>query len=182
MKVIAISGHAQNGKDTAATMLTDIIRQDYAEDSTSRILVTHYADLVKYVCRTFFGWDGLKDAKGRTLLQYVGTDVVRTEEPEFWVSFIIKMLKFFGQHWDWVIIPDTRFPNEIQTLRDNGFDVVHMRIERPGYDSGLTDEQKNHPSETALDDTVPDILIHNVGGLNALWETLRSVYKQLKQQ
>lgn len=180
MKVIAISGHAQNGKDTAATMLTDIIREDYA-DTTDRILVAHYADLVKYVCRTFFGWDGAKDIKGRTLLQYVGTDIVRSQEPNFWVNFIIKMLKFFGKHWDWVIIPDTRFPNEIQMLRDNGFDVVHMRIERPGYDSGLTDEQKKHPSETALDGEMPDILIRNIGGLTDLRESLKSVYAQIKQ-
>lgn len=185
MRIIAISGHAQNGKDTAANMLYDIIRDDYIKENNEtadRVLVTHYADLVKYVCKTFFAWDGLKDARGRTLLQYVGTDVVRSEEPEFWVNFIIKMLKFFGKHWDWVIIPDTRFPNEIQALRDNGFDVVHMRIERPGHDSGLTEEQKKHPSETALDDSIPDILIHNIGDLCDLRETLQGVYAALKQQ
>lgn len=170
MKIIAISGHAQNGKDTAADMLADIIRYDYNE----RVLVAHYADLVKYVCRTFFNWNGIKDEAGRTLLQYVGTDVVRTQEPDFWVNFIIKILKFFETHWDWVIIPDTRFPNELQALRDNGFDVVHMRIERPGYDSGLTDEQKKHPSETAMDNSIPDIMIHNVSGLNFLREQLKS--------
>lgn len=42
-----------------------------------RVLVTHFGDLVKYVCEKFFDWDGVKDESGRSLLQYVGTNKVR---------------------------------------------------------------------------------------------------------
>ena len=67
MRVITISGHAQNGKDTFAKMVSEKLgKKGY------RVLVTHYADLVKYICKMFFDWDGQKDDHGRELLQFVG--------------------------------------------------------------------------------------------------------------
>lgn len=69
MKIVCISGKAQHGKDTTAKLLEEIL-----EAQGNRVLIAHYGDLVKYVCKTFFGWDGKKDEKGRTLLQRVGTD------------------------------------------------------------------------------------------------------------
>lgn len=167
MRIIAISGHAQNGKDTVAGML-----QRRLEDAGERVLVAHYADLVKYVCRTFFGWNGEKDEYGRSILQYVGTDVVRAIQPDYWVDFIISMLCFFGDNWDVVIIPDTRFPNEVTRLREAGFSVDHLRVVRGSlskpFVSPLTPEQLRHPSETALDDCEPDHVIWNDGTLEDL--------------
>lgn len=160
MKVICISGHARNGKDTMAAIM-----QKMLWGFGKRVLIIHNADLLKFMCRQYFGWDGNKDEAGRTLLQYVGTDVVRAQEPDFWVDFIAHMLRLFPDEWDYVLIPDCRFPNEIDVLRSNGFDVVHIDIVRNEFDNGLTDEQKNHPSETAMDNTVPDITIMNDGTL-----------------
>ena len=56
MKIIVISGKAGAGKDT----LGEIIR-DKLEALDKTVLITHYADLVKYMCKQFFGWDGVKD-------------------------------------------------------------------------------------------------------------------------
>lgn len=156
MKILAISGHAQNGKDTVAGLLRDNLKAD-----GNRVLVTHYADLLKYMCRTFFDWDGNKDEKGRHILQYVGTDVIRKQAPDFWVDFISSVLTYFKEEWDWVIIPDTRFPNEIDKLISNGFDVTHIRVIRPNFKSPLTLAQQMHPSETALDTVEPDVYIFN---------------------
>lgn len=163
LKVIAVSGHAGNGKDTVAGMIREAL-----EAQGESILIAHFADLVKYVCRTFFDWNGEKDDYGRRLLQYVGTDVIRSEEPDFWVNFIIRMMRFFGDMWDVVIIPDARFPNEISRLREAGFEVDHLRIVRKNYESTLTPEQQAHPSETALDDAEPDHVIINDGTLEHL--------------
>lgn len=163
MKIICISGHAQNGKDTAAQIMRRTL-WGYGE----RVLVAHYADLVKYICRQFFDWDGEKDEYGRSLLQYVGTNKVRAKEPDFWVDFICKMLDLFPDEWDYVLIPDCRFPNEIDYMKEKGFDVTHLRIIRDGFDNGLTDAQKEHPSETSLDNVKPDAVIHNTGGISDL--------------
>ena len=173
MKVILISGKAQNGKDTVA----DILRNKLLRDN-KRVLLTHYADLLKYICRNYFDWDGNKDEKGRQMLQYVGTDVIRKQNPTLWVDFVSMMLKYFHENWDYVIIPDTRFPNEVTTMIKNGFNTVHLRIVRPNFVSPLTEEQQKHPSETALDDFAPDFHIENSGTLEDLDNTITKWIKE----
>ncbi len=169
MKVILISGHAQNGKDTCAGILkTKLMHNGY------RVLICHYGDLVKYICTTFFGWNGLKDHQGRSLLQRIGTDVIREKQPDYWVNFIIDILMFFQNEWDYVIIPDTRFPNEVDRISEK-FNSVHLRVERKHFKSPLSIEQQNHPSETALDNCEPDVWIHNNGSLEDLRNKIEQV-------
>lgn len=134
-------------------------RQEYS------VLITHYADLVKYVCEKFFDWDGVKDEAGRSMLQYVGTNKVRKRSPDYWVNFIASMLTFFDGEWDYVIIPDCRFQNEIGVLRSHGFDVTHVRIVRPNCVSTLTTTQQSHSSETSLDSVKPDFEVENSGSI-----------------
>lgn len=163
MKVICISGKAQHGKDTTASLMRSVLESD-----GHKVLIAHYGDLVKHICRTFFEWNGEKDTYGRSLLQRVGTDVIRKQEPDYWVSFIAGILKFFDGEWGYVLIPDCRFPNEIDFLKKAGFDVVHVRVHRENFVSPLTKEQQEHLSETALDDTVADYYINNHGTLSDL--------------
>ena len=174
MIVVPISGKAGHGKDTlAGFMKTELERRG------KRVLITHYGDLVKYVCRMFFGWDGQKDEAGRTLLQRVGTDVVRKQRPDYWVDFVRDMLMFFDGQWDYVLVPDTRFPNEVDGL--DPLRVIHVRIIRPGY-STLTPEQQAHPSETALDRYQNvQIVIRNDKGLEELESKASVVCDELIQ-
>lgn len=167
MKVICISGKAQHGKDTTAEVLKETL-----ETQNRSVLIAHYGDLLKYVCRTFFGWDGEKDEYGRSLLQRVGTDIIRKQQENYWVNFIVDILKFFPNEWDYVLIPDSRFPNEIDYLKDVGLDVIHVRVRRDGFISPLTEAQQKHPSETALDFVEPDYILLNDG-------TLRDLKKQI---
>ena len=163
MKIVLISGKAQHGKDTVAKILREHLISD-----GKRVLVTHYGDLLKYICTQYFDWDGKKDERGRHLLQYIGTDVIRKKNPDLWVNFVAMILRYFHENWDYVIIPDCRFPNEITGLTDKGFDVVHVRVVRNDFTSALTAEQLKHPSETALDGVEPDHYIYNDGSLDDL--------------
>lgn len=163
MKIISISGKAQSGKDTTAALLKEVLETD-----GYTVLIAHYADLLKYICKTFFGWNGVKDEAGRQMLQYIGTDVVRKQNPDYWVNFLLSVLNLFPHEWDYVLIPDSRFPNELDCIRQSDIDSVHLRIERPGLVSPLTPEQQNHPSETALDDVAADYHIVNDGALEDL--------------
>ena len=158
MKVICISGKARSGKDTSAEIIKKLLL-----GSGKRVLITHYADLLKFVCKSYFRWDGNKDERGRNLLQHVGTDIFRAEDEDFWVRFVCRMILASRREWDYVIIPDARFPNEITYLKDKLLDVTHIRIIRDEPDEMLTDEQKAHSSETALDNVVPDKTIYNNG-------------------
>ena len=165
MKIICLSGKAQHAKDTSASFLKETL-----EARGKKVLIAHYADVLKYICTAFFNWDGKKDEVGRSLLQYVGTERIRSKNENYFVSFIESILSMFPDEWDYVLIPDCRFPNEIDFLKTLDHDVVHLRIIRdtPGWVSPLTEEQQNHISETALDDVKPDFVILNCGTLNDL--------------
>lgn len=174
MKVICVSGKAQHGKDSFASLLAASL-VDYC-GKTVRIF--HYADLLKHICRTYFDWNGEKDEVGRTLLQRVGTDVIRSQEPDYWVDEVIHLLRLFPNEWDYVIIPDCRFPNEVDKVKEY-FESVHIRVIRPGYKSQLTVEQQNHISETALDNSSPDIIVYNDGAFFELVKKAAEIAKEL---
>jgi hypothetical protein len=171
LKIINISGFARHGKDTTAELIKESL-----ESKGKRVLITHYAGLLKFMCSEFLGWDGKKDETGRTLLQYVGTDVVRAKDPDYWVNFIADMLEFLGNvgKWDYVLIPDCRFPNENERLKERGFDVKLMRVVRDNFNNGLSDGQQTHESETALNLIKPDYTIFNSGSISDLREKINT--------
>lgn len=163
MKVITVSGYAQHGKDSTA----DIIKK-YLEQYNKKVLILHYSDYLKFICEKYFGWNGKKDDAGRTLLQNIGTNVVRTKNPNFWVNIIIEFMQMFYEQYDYFIIPDTRFPGEIKELIKSGFDVITIKVNRIEFDNGLSEEQKNHPSEISLDGYKFDFEINSKSGLHNL--------------
>ena len=174
MKIVCISGKAGCGKDTFAQALAKELRA-----KGFKVFITHYADLVKFICTNYFGWDGEKDIQGRHLLQYVGTDVVRESNPDYWVNFIISMLRFFPDIADFVIIPDARFVNEIERLKEEEFDAISVRIERE-FKSVLSNEQLAHISETELDNYEFDVVLDNTA-YGAFKKNIRKVFNILTE-
>lgn len=173
MRVILISGKAQNGKDSTAFIMRELL-----EKQQKKVLIIHYADNLKLFAKNYFGWNGIKDENGRKLLQWLGTDVIRKNYKDTWVDMIIALLKGIQTLYDYIIIPDVRFPNEVDKMCDN-FDCITIRIIRPNFDNGLTDEQKNHPSETALDDYPMEYELLNYGDLKNLLETIKTFLKNI---
>ena len=174
MKILCISGKAQHGKDTAAAIF-----QGQLVDAGKRVQIVHNADLLKYMCKQFFDWNGEKDDYGRHLLQYVGTDIIRRQDPDYWIKFIKSVADFFHDEWDYMIIPDCRFPNEINYLRDGNYDVIHIRVVRPNFVSPLSPEQQQHASETALDGIEPDMYLINDSTASALVEKIQEIIKKI---
>lgn len=173
MNIVCISGKAQHGKDTSAGIIKEML-----EERGEKVLIAHYGDLVKYICKTFFDWNGEKDATGRHLLQYVGTDVIREKYPNYWVDFVAEMLEVFNGEWDWVLIPDTRFPNEVEVMKEK-FGATHLRVVRQNFISPLTEEQQRHPSETALDDYYADWFLFNDGTVEDLKTTVNTWFEEI---
>ena len=179
MRIICISGKAQNGKDTSAEMI-----KGFLEDSGAKVRIIHYADLLKFICKSWFDWDGSKDEYGRTLLQRVGTDTIRAKEPDYWVEFVCNLLKLFPDEWNYVIIPDCRFPNEIESWNDTDFNIVSVRIVRYNEDGSLYENHlqpvaKLHPSEVALDGWSFDYEVEN-RGLKELAESAEVVFEDIE--
>ena len=179
---IILSGKSGSGKD----MMAQFMKEELAKHG-QKALVIHYADAVKWFCRDYLDWDGKKDEVGRTLLQTVGTDIVRSCHPNFWTGIVVGLIQAFEPYKDFdvAIIPDARFPNEIDISLQSLKNCVSVRIERtkngePWINPVLTEEQRNHPSETSLDNFAFDYVVHNDEGLDMLRDSAKTILEDLK--
>jgi len=180
---IIISGKAGSGKDTLASFMKEEL-----EKHNKRVLVIHYGDAVKWVLKEFFNWDGKKDAVGRTMLQHIGTDVVRAQYPNFWTGIVVGLIKAFEPYndFDVALVPDARFPNEVDIALETLNNCVAVRINRSNEDGtewinpNLTEVQRKHPSETSLDCYAFDYVVHNEEGLDTLRESAITILKDLE--
>ena len=159
MKIILISGKAEAGKTTTAKFLKKKL-----EEQGMLSAIIPYGQYVKDTAKMLFDWDGNKDEKGRALLQWWGTDVVRKKHTDFWVDNVMRLARVMDRDvaFDFLIIDDCRFPNEIENWKRDIFDVwdvMTVRIERPGHENALTEKQRQHPSECSLDGYNFDVTI-----------------------
>lgn len=151
MKIILVSGKAESGKDTACEF---ILKQRKGKR-------VGLADSLKNIAKEYFGWSGVKDEEGRSLLQKLG-DTGRAINPFFWLEIVGSVLKLFEEMGEEiVIIPDLRFQNELSwfCFQMPPDDFITLRIERPGHENALTEEQRNHISEIDLDGAEFDYVI-----------------------
>ena len=77
-----------------------------------------------------------------------------------------EIFKFFNNEWDYVLIPDCRYPVEVTRMQEE-FETYLLRVERPNFESGLTDKQKQHISETAMDNYKFDTVLYNDSTLDS---------------
>ena len=150
MKCITISGKAGHGKDTFANNLKRNL-----EDLSYKVCIFHYADYIKMIAREIYGWDGNKDFKGRSILQKLG-DNIRNKDKMLIVNELIKVLELVENDFDIALIPDARFPIEIDAIKEK-WETLSVHINRVNYLNNLTDEQKKHITETSLDTYEYDI-------------------------
>lgn len=152
MKVILISGKAENGKSETAKITRSLL----PDNSTIKMA---YGDYVKDTAKLLWGWNGEKDEEGRSLLQWWGTNFVREKQPDFWVETVVRLAEIVKDVFDYLLIDDIRFPNEIDIWKQRGFETVTVRIERPGHQNVLTEEQRQHPTEIMLDNWSFDLVL-----------------------
>jgi len=138
----------------------DILRSDidfisYAEHEIwPYVKIYHFADYLKKMSMDLFdltpqqvyGTDEDKNTMtpygktSREFLQYLGTDVMRKIKDTVWVDYTIKSINLEGT--EIALIPDVRFPNEVNAIHAAGGIVV--RLTRDVHNS-------DHLCETALD-------------------------------
>ena len=128
----------------------------------------HFADTLKAMCITLFGlsptsvygndrqknvktnflWEDMPSnpqyksgsMSAREFLEYFGTEIVRCISTNAWVLSTINTVIAEGSTL--AIIPDVRFPNEVEAIQDNGGVVI--RLARDAYHS-------DNQCENALD-------------------------------
>jgi hypothetical protein len=163
MHIFLIGGRAQNGKDSLADIMIKKL-----EGKSIKIAM---ADYLKFMAAKYYGWNGEKDEKGRTILQWLGTDKIRDKLgwDTFHVERVCQDIKIIEDSYDYVFIPDARFKNEMYyTQAKFPYNTTTIHIERIGFKTPLTEEQQKHKSENDLKGLTYDYEIKSENGLDKL--------------
>jgi hypothetical protein len=160
---IFLSGKAESGKTSTA----NILKKEF-EKMGYKVALISFADYLKFVAQKYFNWDGKKDSDGRTLLQKIGTDIVRSRQPDFWSMTVARFINVFQKDFDFFIADDTRFIEEVNCLKAFYLPSKVVRIKRINFENHLTPKQRLHFSETALDNYNFDYVVESESGLDNL--------------
>lgn len=165
--VIAFSGFAQSGKDTAAAFLVERGWTKLSFADPLRAAVYALNPIVWGGCTATddsevvrvqeivdeLGYEGAKAEwpEYRALLQRFGTEVGRAQFGEnFWVERVTSQFRPGGKY----VISDVRFPNEASAVQDVGGKV--FMIKRAG-----TEAVNRHISDTGITSLIVDGTIPN---------------------
>jgi hypothetical protein len=196
--IIGICGFIGSGKDTVADYLVNF--HEFRRES--------FASTLKDAVAAVFGWDRVllegrtKEAREwresvdpwwaerldmptltpRWVLQYWGTEVCRRAfHDDIWIASLENKIR---NSKDNVVISDCRFPNEIQSIKNAGGQIVWVqRGELPDwYDTAISANAGNnwaiqdlkmrkiHASETAWVGTQFDTVLDNNNTIDALYQ------------
>jgi hypothetical protein len=162
-QIFLISGKALSGKDSTANFLFKKL--------IGKSLIIHNSDMLKFIATQYLGWNGNKDENGRALLQVLGTEKTKLalNKPLFWTERVCDIIEILKNDYDYFFVPDTRFKSEIYYPQSRFTEHIYsLRVERLNFDNGLTKKQKEHISETDLDDFKFDYTIKSQSGLDNL--------------
>jgi hypothetical protein len=164
--IIGLTGYAQSGKDTLASILID--RYGYRRvafaDTIREFLYEinpmvacsptgYLKDLVNLV-----GWDKAKqEPQIRRLLQDLGVAARKLIDEDIWVTTALRNIS----SEDRVVITDVRFENEASKISALGGQL--WRVKRPGVDA-----VNAHISETQMDGYQVDQIFLNNGTVDDL--------------
>jgi hypothetical protein len=187
MKIIGICGLIGSGKGTVA----DILQQQHGFTKIS------FADSLKDAVSAVFGWPryllegdtepsrefreqvdqwwadrlGIPDLTPRLMLQIWGTEVCRESfHRDIWIASMERKLANTDRNY---VIPDVRFPNEVEMIQRVGGKIWHIkRGETPAwfidYIKGAEAPADIHPSEYSWARSQFDAFIRNDGPIEQL--------------
>jgi hypothetical protein len=183
IKVITFSGKAESGKDASAQYIRNLLQEE-----GHQVISISLADYLKFALEKYLnlGLSYHTKEEMRQHYQQFGTEHLRRLNPNFHIDLIIDIIKALNSYTELdagetiFIVPDVRFDNELEGLFDN-FDIFTFKVERPNYESQLSEEELNHSSENgikALDDEW-DAFIVNDGNREDLDNKLDKAYDKL---
>ena len=108
----------------------------------------------------------------RTLLQQTADKIKKTFGEDYFIKSLFRTIENYGKKD--VIVPDCRYINEYEALRDKGFYII--KIER---DNILKDNHDSENSAVNLPDNMFDAKISNNGSLKDLAFTCYDIYCEI---
>lgn len=175
-KIFVISGKANSGKDTTAEIIDNQIML-----KGLKVVNLQISSYIKMYASKISGWDGSEDTKPRTLLQELGTSIIREKiDNEFFIKRLIGDIEVYSYYFDAITISDGRLPEELDGIY-NAFDNVYrINIVRPNYDNHLNAKELKHRTEVGLDNYDNyEYKIVNDGSLEDLSNKIRKIVDEV---
>lgn len=149
MKIYLIGGKARNGKDTLASFMKEELEQ-----TGKKPCIMHLGNYIKHYAKDYFGWDGNDETKPRSLLQQLGTDIIRGKlnKQYFFINRLLEDIEVLSYFFDSFIVADLRLPLEFEEIKKQYPDSIRIHIKRINHESELSDKEKSHITEVALDE------------------------------
>lgn len=143
-KIYILSGKAQSGKNLTAKII-----KEYCQKNNKKTIILAYAKYLKEYAKNITNWNGREQNKPREFLQQLGVEIQNNIDKNMLINRIKEDIKVYEKYFDTIIISDARYINEIEEIKNNYKNTTTIRIE--GKDNKLTEKQKQHITETALD-------------------------------
>lgn len=172
--IIVLSGKSGSGKSKVA----EIFNMIYKEKNIKSISIA-YAYYLKEYAKNIIGWDLNEQNKPRTFLQELGVDLIKNKiDDNMLINRIIEDVKVYSYFYDSIIISDARFKNEIDDIKNTFSRVISIHI--TGGNNRLSEKEKNHITETSLDDyNNYDYVINNNGNIEELYDKISIIVEAL---
>lgn len=165
--IIGLSGYAQSGKDSVASILTSkygFKRVAFADAIRSILwemnpIVKDSGFTVQGVVNAY-GWDKAKIMfpEVRRLLQELGVSSRASLGEDVWVNAVLRKVNDKTKKY---VISDVRFENEASIVKQMNGQL--WRIKRPGVEA-----VNSHVSESSMDGYKVDQILHNGGTIEEL--------------
>ena len=143
MKIFLIAGKAGCGKNEVANII---------KDTLGNTVVTAFSKYIKIFTLELTDWDGRDITKPREYLQNMG-DKLRAIDENFLTKRILEDIEVYKREGiNNVVISDVRLVHELEYFKNlKEFDVVAIRINCDSNVRKLTEVEKRHHTEIALD-------------------------------
>ncbi len=163
--IMVVSGKANSGKDTTCEFM-----DNYVKTKGLKVINLQFSSYIKKYAKEISEWSGEEDSKPRTLLQQLGTDIIRKKiDNNFFINRIIGDIKVYSYYFDFITISDARLPEEMDAIYNEFKNVYRIEIKRPNFNNNLNKEEKKHITEIALDNYKDyEYIIDNNGTLEEL--------------
>lgn len=177
--IVLVAGKARSGKGEVASYM-----ERYFKEEGKKVILSPYTKYLKRYIAEVTGEDFDDENKPRDLLQKISSELIKSElsNPNFFIHRQIEDLSFYLYFMDVVIIPDVRFPEEIDAIKEKFSNVFSIGVKRKDYISILTKEQQEDITEIALDDYHNyDIELENTS-LEKLQSDVLDIIKKLEKE
>lgn len=164
LNIIGISGPAQSGKSTLAGEFRRLIEfrglafheKPFAGPLKAMLAAAgvDISEQGKNIPDARFG------ATPRVLMQTLGTEWGRSLNPDCWLNVWRSQLPHDG----WVLVPDVRFDNEAEIIRELGGIIIHIQ-RKPTAEMLAVPA---HASETGITKHKSDIIFRNDRGIEKM--------------